>query len=94
MEEQARKEESAIQKNRQRSEVVECLLHIHGPNFECGATWQRMGNGWRCTKASELIPWMVGLNPEQARAALEQRPDWKFQWSEKLCRGVSVRRVG
>src|ERR1041385_915543 len=92
MEEQARKEEMAMERHRKKPETVERLLHIWGAAFDAGATWRKDQNGWRCIKASNLIPWMVGLNPEQAKQALAQRPDWMFEWSKELCRGVSVRR--
>jgi len=64
--------------------VIRRLLHITGPNFECGAMWQRKRGQWTCISASELIPWMVGLNPQEAKKAMMQRPDWKYDWSAPL----------
>jgi len=64
--------------------VVRRLLHITGPGFECGATWQWKCGQWTCIRASELIPWMVGLNAQQAKKAMDQRRDWSYEWSDPL----------
>lgn len=64
--------------------VIRRLMHIMGPGFECGATWQWKSGQWTCIRSSELIPWMVGLNPDQAKRAMDQRKDWNYEWSNVL----------
>jgi hypothetical protein len=65
------------------------FLRVQTEFFTAGAVWQKIYGIWSCTSAAPKIRWLQGMNPAQAKLALE-RMNASFTFRPLQPRGQST----